>query len=378
MRIVFCIYDFSESQLPLQPWLTVRKVAEGLLSKGHDVHIITDIEQSASIDGASIHTASSLRGSNGVQIKGMLSKLRPEVIITLPTPLNIVTSSWLDAFLKCRRIGFASYPFYTIGELYRSAICLPWSDVKQYVRHALVPKPLWVSALKKRNDIVVTQSETTRSRLVNMGVKSERCCYIPPGINLDTWPQRDSYSTDGKITKLLYLGSAIAIRGFNLVLEALAKTNEPTIHLTVLARRAEGSELDRINALIDRYGLAERVVVHGGWADNSTLVSEIQEADAVVLPFVLIPSELPVTVMEAIACGTPVIGSRVDGMPSTIGAAGTVVRQGDSGELAEVLLNFHNNPELRKTWANGCIQQRARMIEWDSVVEQWEKVICDE
>lgn len=378
MRIVFCIYDFRESQLPLQPWLTVRKVAEGLSSKGHDIHVITDIEQPASLDGVSIHVVSSLRGSNGVKIKSLLSKLSPEAIISLPTPLNIVTSSWLDTFTKCRRIGFASYPFYTMGELYRSAICLPWSDVKQYVRHALIPKPLWVSALKKRNDIVVTQSETTRSRLVNMGMKSDRCCYIPPGINLDVWPQRDSYTTDSKITKLLYLGSAIAIRGFNIVLEALAKTNEPTIHLTVLARRAEGGELDRINALINRYGLDERVVVHGGWADNATLISEIQGADAVVLPFVLIPSELPVTVMEAIACGTPVIGSRIDGMPSTIGAAGTVVRQGDSADLAEALLEFHNNTELRKTWANGCTQQRAGMTGWDGVVAQWEKVICDE
>lgn len=52
--------------------------------------------------------------------------------------------------------------------------------------------------------------------------------------------------------------------------------------------------------------------------------------------------------------------------------------RGDSGELAEVLLNFHNNPELRKTWANGCKQQRAGMMGWDGVVEQWEKMICNE
>lgn len=328
MRIVFCIYDFSESQLPLQPWLTVRKVAEGLSNKGHDIHIITDIEQPASLDGINTHIVFSLRGSNGMQIKKLLSELNPDALINLPTPLNLVTSSWLDTHSECRRIGFASYPFYTVGELYRALVSLSWSDVKQYVRHILIPKPLWRGALRKRNDIVIAQSETTRSRLVDMGMPSDRCCYIPPGINLDIWLQRDSYTTDSKVTKLLYLGSAIAIRGFDLVLEALAKTNEPAIHLTVLARRAEGSELDRINALIDRHGLGERVVVYGGWADSSTLVSEIHGADAVVLPFVLIPSELPVTVMEAIACGTPVIGSRVDGMPSTIGAAGTVVRQG--------------------------------------------------
>ena len=81
--------------------------------------------------------------------------------------------------------------------------------------------------------------------------------------------------------------------------------------------------------------------------------------------------------MEVIACGTPVIGSAIDGLPSAIGGAGVVVRQGSALSLAEVITEFARNSQMRLRWRKACLTQRGNMLAWDAVVDQWEKVLCD-
>jgi len=375
MRVVFCIYNFVDEKLPLQPWLTIQKVAEGLEKKGHEVHVVTDEMTPAKIAGITSHTVSSLRGSNKVEMRSLLEMLQPDALVFLPTPLNIATTSWLDE-LDCLRVGFASYPFYNTGELITALKIIGWAEAKQYLRHLFVPRQYWVRKMQQRMQVLVTQSNTTADRLEGMFKNKLSVQCVPPGIDLDEWPVSDTVK--GEPTKeihLLYLGSAIAIRGFYLALDALAQVTNKNVKLKVLARDANDEALESINNAISIRGLKERVVVNGGWIERAELVREIHRADAVLQPFVLVPSELPVTAMEVIACGTPVIGSNIDGLPSTIGEAGTVAKQGCSAALAEVIEDFTSDPELREKWRTGCEYRRNEMLGWDIVTDSWEAIL---
>ena len=104
MRVVFCIFNFVEAKLRLQPWLTVHRVAQGLVRRGHAISLLTDVSNPASVDGIDIQSVASLRGSNSAEVRSRLEKLRPDALVYLPTPLNIVTASWLDG-IACRRVG---------------------------------------------------------------------------------------------------------------------------------------------------------------------------------------------------------------------------------------------------------------------------------
>ena len=374
MRVVFCIYDFVAGKLPLQPWLTIRMVAEGLAKKGHVVHVVTDIRDPAVIDGVVSYSVASLRGSNAEEMRLVLGNLRPEALVMLPTPLNITTASWLDG-LGCRCIGFASYPFYSFPELWRAWRRLSWIDVAPYLRHLLIPGWYWRTALCRRLDSIIAQSLTTGGRLRKAVASRVGVEVIPPGIDVSEWPLASK--TDHPEVRLLYLGAATAIRGFDLALEALTHVEDERVILTVLARGADDTYLAEVNSRIAGLGLAERVAVQGSWIERGRLIEEIQSADAVLQPFVLVPSELPVTAMEVIACGTPVIGSAIDGLPSAIGGAGVVVRQGSALSLAEVITEFARNSQMRLRWRKACLTQRGKMLAWDAVVDQWEKVLCD-
>jgi|GEM_PF-2779313 len=375
MRIVFCIYDFTAAKLPLQPWLTIRRVAEGLARRGHEVHLVSDVARPAQIQGVESHPVASLRGSNSAELRALLARLQPEALVFLPTPLNIVTSPWLDG-LDCRCIGFASYPFYNGRELLTALRCIGWAEVRQYLRHLLVPGFVWSRVLRRRLQALVAQSATTAARLRGALGEQAECLCIPPGIELEGWPHRTRREeTPGGGVRLLYLGAAIGIRGFDLALDALARVRHSGVRLRVLARGADGEALANICSAVSRRGLEGRVEIEGGWMDRTQLVAEIHAADAVLQPFVLVPSELPVTAMEVIACGTPVIGSAIDGLPSTIGPAGTVVRQGSAVALAEAIDRFAQDAKVRAAWRQGCLQQRQAMLGWDAITERWEEVL---
>lgn len=377
MRIVFCIYDFTAVQLPLQPWLTIVRVAEGLLRRGHEIHIVTDATEPAAPAGLKVHRVTSLRGTHGAEITALLATLSPQALVYLPTPLNLVTTGWLDAVNNCRRIGFASYPFYNCTELARAWWWLPRADVRPYLRHLLVPKVSWRAAGRRRCDAVIAQSQTTAERLRRAFGSLPEVHAIPPGIDLSDWPPHSKPGQEGSV-RLLYLGAATAIRGFDLTLAALAKVSDAGVGLRVLARGADDTALNRMHAKIARLGIEARVTVVGGWMDRAQLVKEIQAADAVVQPFVLVPSELPVTAMEVIACGTPVIGSAIDGLPSTIGPAGMVIRQGSAVALAAAITRLAQDTQLRAAWLAGCDRQREAMLSWDNVAAQWEGVLHGE
>ena len=68
MKAVFCIYNFVQEKLPLQPWLTIYEVASRMAVDGHDVYIVTDTHDAASSHQLKVHVVSSLRGSNKTEI----------------------------------------------------------------------------------------------------------------------------------------------------------------------------------------------------------------------------------------------------------------------------------------------------------------------
>ena len=305
----------------------------------------------------------------------MLASLRPDALVFLPTPLNLVTTTWLDD-QDFRIIGFASYPFYNADELIVAAYCIGWPDVKQYFRHLLVPRFVWIGATRRRVHALVSQSVTTAKRLESMLSGVPASLFIPPGIDLTQWPfhAKNYNSAPGKV-RLLYLGSATSIRGLHVTLDALALLRDNRVRLRILARGADVSTIDVIRTHIAKRKVNALVDVEGGWVDRRRLIREIHAADAVLQPFILVPSELPVTAMEVIACGTPVIGSAIDGLPSTIGPAGSVVPQGSAHALARGIRNLADDESIISAWREGCRQQRSAMLDWNTVVDQWEALL---
>lgn len=377
MRIAFCIYGFSADVTRLQPWLTILHVANYLSEHGWDVHILTDADTDNFLDGIKIHVIDSLRATNKEQVWRMLDAIGAERCVVLTTPLNLASSGWYK-YLPKRLVAFLSYPFYTNAELLRALPHLTLEDIKTYYRHAFIPRVVWGGNLRRYYKSVIAQSPRTANRVADAAGAEMTRYAIPAGIDLDVWKPCDSRQElpAGK-TRYLYLGWTKAIRGFDVLVRAFRDMAGPDTELLVLARGATDEELAATQHRLAAAGLDKSVRFIGGWMSQEDLRREISQASVVVLPFVLVPSELPVSVMECIACGTPVIGTDIDGLPDTIGTAGLVVRSGSVAALSRAMTMIHTDREALARMRAACVESRSNMLSWREVASEWMRVLQD-
>ena len=111
------------------------------------------------------------------------------------------------------------------------------------------------------------------------------------------------------------------IRAFRLVLDQL-----PEARLRIVG---EGDALDDHRRLAAELGLAANVDFTGA-LDRSALVDVYNQASVVVLPSLTEAESFGMTLIEAMACAKPVIGSRIGGIPYVIddGVDGFLVEPG--------------------------------------------------
>lgn len=372
MKVVFCLSDFTESNRFLQPWLTIYHISMWLAENGFQVHVITDRVTFLNLSGIHIHFVKSLRNRHENDILSIIDEIKADCVITTVTPISLVMNSWYAKIKHARKIAFFSYSFYTSPEIWKSMRYLSLRDKYQFGRQAIISSSLSVKMLKKNFDCAICQSSRTKKRIESL-IKDFIVYKIDPGIDLDIWTY--SHKRDNDNTRLLYTGSPLKIRGFWNVLNAFSNIERKDITLKILARGARRCEIKKIMRYITAKKLHSSISVVGGWSDLNFLKNEIRNADLLLLPFVLVPSELPVTLMESIASGTPVLVSDIDGLSEAVGDAGVVTPHADVSSLGKAILDFHRNRPGRNSLHSACLKKREKMRTWKYVGKIWENVL---
>lgn len=108
-----------------------------------------------------------------------------------------------------------------------------------------------------------------------------------------------------------------------------------------------------------------------GCVDKPTLVRAYNAADVLVAPS--FHEGFGITLLEAMACGTPVITSNVSAMPEVVSDAGILVDPYNSQAIADAVYRLHNDliyyQELQKEGI-----QRVQLFTWEKVAEQISRV----
>ncbi len=128
---------------------------------------------------------------------------------------------------------------------------------------------------------------------------------------------------------LLYLGRLSAEKGVATLLRALARC--PAAHLRIAGDGPQRAELE---ALAAELGITERVEFLG-YLTGEVLQQALHGCRAVVLPSEWYENG-PYSVLEALSCGKPVLGSRIGGIPELVreGETGFLFAPGDAAALA--------------------------------------------
>ena len=140
---------------------------------------------------------------------------------------------------------------------------------------------------------------------------------------------------------LVAIGRLCEQKGFPVLIEtmAIAAKRLPGLTLTICG---DGELRELIDGEIARHGIQDRIHI-AGWVDESGVRAAIAAAHALILPSVA--EGLPMVVIEAMACGRPVISTCINGVPELLTPKeGWLVPAGDPAALADAIQELSNTP----------------------------------
>jgi glycosyltransferase involved in cell wall biosynthesis len=149
-----------------------------------------------------------------------------------------------------------------------------------------------------------------------------------------------------------YVGRIVEQKGLQTLIEALARLPRPTWKLVVIGT---GPYESRFDELVSTHGLTDRVTRFGYVAHDVT-PRYLGALDILVLPSETRPNwkeQFGRVLIEAMACGTCVLGSDSGEIPTLINASGggRVFPEANPGALADVLLQVIADASQRQTFA---------------------------
>ncbi len=174
---------------------------------------------------------------------------------------------------------------------------------------------------------------------------------------------------------LLFMGRIEARKGVWDLLEAL-----PAVLAAVPGARARfcgDGERERLLAEARRLGIADRVEAPG-WLSGDAALEAWASADLLCLPSY--HEGLPMSILEAMACGLPVVATPIAGVPEAVveGRTGHLVPPGDREALAERLVALLGDPERRAAFGREARRRAETVFDAEVVVgrlvELWRAV----
>ena len=181
-----------------------------------------------------------------------------------------------------------------------------------------------------RADLVCPVSEYLRSQLEDHGVRA-RFQVAPNAVDTGLFRPSEGARADGP-TRMITVASLDPKKGIDHLLNALGvlSAERRDFALDVVG---DGPRREEYEQLARRLGVEDLVVFHGA-SPKADVVRLMRRADALVLPS--LTENLPLAIIEAMACGLPVIASRVGGIPEMVDdqtrSAGPAGRRRGTGE----------------------------------------------
>ena len=225
-----------------------------------------------------------------------------------------------------------------------------------------------------RADRIIAVSEASRADIVeHLNIPPDRhdtvkVIYNGVSPNFVPAPVADPLRDDPTRPRtLLYVGRSDPYKNLTLLIQAFAQARQTApFPLTLKILGPPDPRYPEAGQLVKELGL-ENAVLWAGYQTNSALVKAYQDADLVVLPSRYEGFGLPV--VEAMACGTPMVCSDIPVLKEIGGEAAFYTPLGSIPGLAEGIMTVLTDAPLRRTLIARGFEQ-ARLFTWANAARQ--------
>ena len=355
--------------------ISVRRVAEGLAKKGHEVLVITTSPNrkrySEKINGVKIyrlgmtniypiytwetqpmiikpiyHIINLWSPYSYVVIKNILKKEMPDVV-----HINNYKGLSLSVFSAVKSLNL---PLIFTARDY-SLICLKNNLLNS---HGEVGKTVSMQCrlynkfvkyiVNNKPKIVITASQFASNKLREIGLfKNIEVVVLPNAIKLGNLSSIKKYYDT---IDILYAGALSRYKGVHILINAFKELKSKNIRLHIVGKGKEEEEFKKIA------GSDQRITFYG-FKTGEELMNFYKRANVVVAPSLYLET-FGLVIIESFKYGTPVVGSKIGAYPELIknGYNGFSFEAGNVDELKDKIEYLIENPSELKRLENGAFE----------------------
>ena len=198
-------------------------------------------------------------------------------------------------------------------------------------------------------DLFLTVSTVWKERLLELGCNPNRIIVHRMGADLARFEYMSRSHEPGRPPRILTVGRMVEKKGIAYGLQAIAEVikHHGPVHYSIAGNGPLRPQLEKLVAELN----LENYVTFYGWQNQDEVLSLMRASDIILAPSVTAQNGdqegIPVTLMEAMATGMPVISTWHSGIPELVedGVSGLLVPERDPDSLKKALLRLLDEPE---------------------------------
>ncbi len=363
-------------------------LSKNLVRRGHEVVVFTTDIKNRYSRLSNIQSGRDIDGLKVYYFKNISNSLATKYRLAVPRGMSGVLRKKINNFDMIHLHNVRTFQNIIVHH-YARKYNIPY--VLQ--AHGSLPRIVTRTGLKKLYDVlwgyslltdasrVIAVSEMEVEQYKSMGVSEHKIEIVPNGIDLsefDNLPQRGGFrkkynlSSDQRI--ILYLGRIHQIKGLDLLAKAFADLSRALDNIRLVIVGPDDGYLPTLKRLVANLGIGDKVLFTGPLYGREKLEAYVA-ADVYVLPSLY--EIFGVTVLEACACGTPVIVTDCCGLANVIDNQAGLVVSYDKEQLQHALLHILGDDKLRLQFGEKGKSLVREKFTWEKIVEQVERVYED-
>jgi glycosyltransferase involved in cell wall biosynthesis len=265
---------------------------------------------------------------------------------------NLIQKLWSDPSIDIVHIHTASN-----GSFYRKSIALliAKTHAKKTIMHihgggfkefynSSLLKNIFIKPILKSADQVICLSDVWYEYFSKQ-LQLKNAVVLPNPIAM---PHNQVKEKITNRIELIYFGAVVSTKGiFDLV--NYLTTNRYFIEGKILLHVCGEGDLEKLRSIVELHQIYEQVIIHG-WISGSTKSKLFQQADVFILPS--FAEGLPMSILEAMSFGKPIIATNVGGVPSLVHPQynGWLYAPNKIQDLTQVFEELFSNLDLLKVY----------------------------
>lgn len=225
-------------------------------------------------------------------------------------------------------------------------------------------------ATLERADRILVTSHAYADSSPELTPHGGKLALAPPGVDTDRFAPDGAREGEGppEVVFVGRLDDTSSHKGLPVLFEALARlAPDHGFGLTIVG---EGDRREAYERQVDELGLADRTRF-AGFVDDEELVETYARARAVCLPSVTRSEGFGLVLLEAQACGTPVVGADIGGIPQALepGETGFLVEPGSPADLAAKLERLLTDRKRAEAMGRRGRQRVEERFTWEATAD---------